>query len=273
MAGREVTAVAVSGNERLAGRGAIYAGTEPSALFRSEDGGGSWRELSTMRALPSAPTWSFPPRPHTSHVRWIALDPHRPGALYVCIEAGALVRSFDAGETWLDRVADGPWDTHTLVVHPLAPGRLYSAAGDGFGSPGRGYNESPDSGERWEHPDAGIERHYLWGVAVDPADPDTIVISAAASPMAAHNAQHSSSTVYRRAGRGPWQEVSEGLPPVAGTTRTVLAANPAEPGAFYAASNHGLFRSADAGVSWQRLEVDWPAPYVRQAVGALVVAA
>ena len=53
-----VTAVAVSPAD-----GALYAGTEPSTLFVSRDGGASWRELQGMRRLPSAPTWSFPPRP------------------------------------------------------------------------------------------------------------------------------------------------------------------------------------------------------------------
>src|SRR5215213_8204657 len=56
--------------------GAVYAGTEPSRLFRSDDGGGTWRELTALLELPSRPTWSFPPRPWTSHVRWIAPSPH-----------------------------------------------------------------------------------------------------------------------------------------------------------------------------------------------------
>src|SRR6266704_1019723 len=56
--------------------GAVYAGCEPSMLFRSEDGGQAWQELSALRSIPSAPTWSFPPRPWTSHVRWIAPNPH-----------------------------------------------------------------------------------------------------------------------------------------------------------------------------------------------------
>ncbi len=67
-----VTAVAVSATERSNGYGVVYAGTEPTALFRSEDGGDLWRET-TLLALPSSSTWSFPPRPYTSHVRWITL--------------------------------------------------------------------------------------------------------------------------------------------------------------------------------------------------------
>jgi photosystem II stability/assembly factor-like uncharacterized protein len=142
-----VTAVAVSAAERTDGRGVVYAGTEPSTLFRSEDGGGSWRELEAMRRLPSFPEWSFPPKPETSHVRWIPPDPAVPGRLFVCIEAGALIRSYDGGETWVDRVSEGPLDTHTLAVREDAPGRLYSAAGDGFFAEGGGYLESPDGGD------------------------------------------------------------------------------------------------------------------------------
>ena len=59
----EVMAVAVSPLERANGHGVVWAGTEPSALFRSEDGGATWVERPALRTLPSAPTWSFPPRP------------------------------------------------------------------------------------------------------------------------------------------------------------------------------------------------------------------
>jgi hypothetical protein len=33
----------------------------------------------------------------------------------------------------------------------------------------------------------------------------------------------------------------------------------AEPGVFYAANNHGVFRSANSGLSWEALPVPWPA--------------
>src|ERR1700737_1850648 len=89
--------VAVSPVERSNGQSVIYAGTEPSAIVRSEDSGAIWRELTTLRQLPSAPTWSFPPRPYTHHVRWITPDPLQSGRLYAAVEAGALLRSFDSG--------------------------------------------------------------------------------------------------------------------------------------------------------------------------------
>ncbi len=193
LAAAHVSAVAVSPHERAGEDGVVYAGTDPSALFRSEDGGATWEELTALRALPSASSWSFPPRPETSHVRWITLDPSEGTTLYVCIEAGALVRSRDGGRTWLDRMPGGPLDTHTLEVHPEVPGRLYSAAGDGVMG-GHGYNESWDGGDSWTHPEGGLEHHYLYGLAVDPGDPGTVVVSAAESPRAAHDPGRASAT-------------------------------------------------------------------------------
>ncbi len=87
--------VAVSAVEQGADGGVVWAGTEPSALFRSEDGGWHWQELPALRNIPSAPTWSFPPRPWTSHVRWITPDPHEAERIFVGIELGGVMRSLD----------------------------------------------------------------------------------------------------------------------------------------------------------------------------------
>ncbi|MBV9709353.1 MAG: glycosyl hydrolase [Ktedonobacteraceae bacterium] len=266
----QVMSVAISPLEHSNGRSAVYVGTEPSAIYRSDDGGASWRDLATLRQLPSASTWSFPPRPYTHHVRWMTPDPLQAGRIYAAIEAGALLRSFDGGETWEDRKPDGPFDTHTLVMHKLAPNRLYSAAGDGFMRPGNGFVESDNGGDSWYRPDEGLNHHYLWSVAVDPADPDTIVISAAHGPQQAHNPMGAESAVYRRSHNSPWQQVRAGLPEEKGLLTSVLTSNPAEAGVFYAGSNKGIFRSPDAGVSWQELPLRWPDNFRVGRVHALV---
>lgn len=246
----EVTAVVVDRPARRGAPGVVYAGTEPSALFRSDDGGDRWKEPAILRRLPSEPSWSFPPRPHTHHVRWILPDPSVPGLLYLSVEAGALLRSLDGGKNWRDRTPDGPRDAHTVRVHRLAPGRVYVAAGDG-------YFESLDGGNSWTSISRGLRHHYIWSVAVDPGNPNGVVISAARGPGEAHNPRIAEATVYRRSG-GAWEEVREGLPDPVGTTRSVLVAPEGRPGEIYLANNHGLYRSADGGRSWQRIEAPWP---------------
>jgi photosystem II stability/assembly factor-like uncharacterized protein len=263
-----VTAVAVSATERSAGddtEAIVYAGTEPTALYRSEDAGETWEERHALLALPSAPTWSFPPRPHTSHVRWIATDPLVPQRIFVAIEAGALVTSSDAGLTWTDRRPGGPYDTHTLVVHPRETGRLYSAAGDG-------YFESTTSGVEWERREDGLRHHYVHGLAVEPDDPETIVISASRSAMSAHSAEHAETWIYRRMGGQPWSLVKRGLPDARGTTISSLVADPHDPGVVYAANNRGVYRSADMGESWERLEIAWASEYETERVTGVALA-
>ncbi|MDA8351780.1 MAG: glycosyl hydrolase [Firmicutes bacterium] len=268
-----VTAVAVSPTEKGAGYGVVYAGTEPTALYRSEDGGESWTELEKVRLLPSAPTWSFPPRPHTSHIRWITPDPAESGKIYVSVEAGALIRSEDGGKTWKDRTFRSPLDTHTLLAHPQAPGRLYAAAGDGLFEAGREYAESWDGGQTWQNKGEGLKHHYLYGMAVDPGNPDVILVSAAKHATYAHHLTQVSpaSTLYRKEGDQPWQEVSEGLPSTEGMVIPILSTNETEPGTFYALTNHGLYRSADSGHTWERLNVDWKEEYRQQHQQDLVV--
>jgi hypothetical protein len=260
----KVMSVAVSATDRKSGSGMVYAGTEPSAIFRSEDRGHSWRELDALRKLPSAPTWSFPPRPWTSHIRWITADPLVPGRVFAAAEAGALLRSLDGGGSWEDRKPTGPFDTHTLIMHRLAPNRLYSAAGDGF-------VQSDDGGDTWYRPDAGLDYGYLWSVAASPADPDTLVISAAPGPREAHTHRFAESAIYRRSGDGPWRQVREGLPAARGLLASVVAANEAEGGTFYAANNQGLFRSSDSGLSCEELPITWPEGAPAGRAHALVV--
>jgi photosystem II stability/assembly factor-like uncharacterized protein len=252
-----VTSVAVSAVDQVNGAGVVYAGTEPSAIYRSDDQGKSWQGLPSLQALPSASTWSFPPRPWTSHVRWITPDPLVSGRIFAAIEAGALVRSLDGGRTWEDRTPDGPLDTHTLIMHRLVPNRLYSAAGDGFMRPGDGFVQSDDGGERWSRPDDGLTFHYLWSVAADPSDPETLVISASPGPREAHTFATAESAIYRRSAGGAWQPATNGLPDTSGVLASVIATHDAEPGTFYAANNKGVFRSVDRGITWEELVIPW----------------
>ncbi|WP_339102515.1 hypothetical protein [Haloterrigena salinisoli] len=254
-----ITALAVSPHDP----NVVYAGTEPSRVYRSLDGGDTWTRLEGLTDLPSADEWAFPPRPHTHHVRWLEVDPFDPDRLYVGIEAGAFVLSPDGGETWRERPEGSRRDNHTLATHADREGRIYTAAGDG-------YAVSDDGGDSWRRPQDGLEHTYCWGLAVDPADPDAVIVSSASGARTAHTAERADSHVYRRVGDESWERLEDrGLPTGEGVVRAVFETT-GEDGVVYALNNWGLFRSEDFGDSWAGIDTDWAVGLETQAPRGLV---
>jgi photosystem II stability/assembly factor-like uncharacterized protein len=241
LSGEHVSAVAVCPSRPAR----IWTGTEPSAVWRSDDAGRSWRRCEGLLELSSSPEWSFPPKPETHHVRWIACHPDDPDRAWFAIEAGALVSTSDGGQSWQDRVTGGPFDTHELAIHPAEPDHLLVAAGDG-------YFESRDGGRAWISPEAGLEVTYLRSVAIDPGDPQVVVVSASSRPRTAYVAGHADGRLYRREGSDAWKRVTMGRPEPPDTIAPLLAADPAT-GSLLAADEHGVHISRDGGRRWERL--------------------
>jgi photosystem II stability/assembly factor-like uncharacterized protein len=239
---RDIFSLAIS-----AADGVIYAGSEPSRIFVSHDRGENWRELEALRQIPSAPTWSFPPRPWTSHVRWIAPSPHDPHLLLVGIELGGLMLSEDGGASWSDHRPGAQRDVHALAWHPEVPSRAYEAGGGGAAW-------SHDGGRTWQPADTGRDRHYTWGLAIDPHDPDCWYVSANPGPRQAHSPEaDAQALIYRWRGAGPWQALEDGLPQLLDSFVYALAA---VPGWVFAGLGDGrLYASNDAGENWRQLAV------------------
>jgi len=229
---KDVFSVAVSRAD-----GALYAGSEPSRLFVSRDGGG-WRELEALQEIPSRPEWSFPPRPWTHHVRWIAPDPHRAERLLVGIELGGVMYSDDGGATFTDHRPGAKRDAHTIAWHPHAEDWAYEAAGDGAAF-------SPDGGLTWQSADAGRDLPYCWALAPDPKNPERWFASAASGPGAAHAGATAQGRLYRW--EGAWQRV-----PLPGDSMPYALA--ARNGDLIAGTADGrILRSSDDGASWSQV--------------------
>ena len=232
---RDVYSVAISGAD-----GALYAGTEPSRLFVSRDGR-SWTELEALQEVPSKDQWSFPPRPETHHVRWIAPDPLAPDRLLVGIELGGVMYSEDAGRSFTDHRPGAKRDAHRLAWHPSAEGRAYEAAGDGAAW-------SRDGGVSWEAVDTGRDLGYCWALALDPADPDRWYVSAASGPWTAHAGEDAAGGLYVWE-HGAWRRL--GLP-----GESMPYALAAIDGALLAGMADGrILHSGDRGETWEETGV------------------
>ena len=245
--------VAISSAHNENGKSVIYVGTEPSRLYRTENDGQTWEDFPELPALPSSDTWSFPPRPWTHHTRWITPHATDPSILYVGIELGGVMRSTDGGATWEDRKPGAYTDSHAIRVHHDATTRVYEAAGQGVAM-------SDDEGESWRPVDEGMDRHYSWGLAIDPADPDLWYVSASHGARYAHarngNAQ---GHIYRKRGAEPFELLNSDLDnPLSYMPYSLLTLRE-RPGVLLAGMQDGEIRmSDDEGDSWRRLDLKLP---------------
>ena len=76
---------------------ALYAGTEPASMFRSDDYGKSWIEQPGVKETKGRDKWSFPSPPHLAHVKTMTIDPRDPNVIYAGVEQGDLLKTTDGG--------------------------------------------------------------------------------------------------------------------------------------------------------------------------------
>jgi photosystem II stability/assembly factor-like uncharacterized protein len=116
----------------------ILAGTEPVNLYCSDDLGKTWREMPSITALPGAEDWTFPPPPHIPHLKSMTIDGGAANSFYACVEQGALLRTADAGVSWVE--LDSMWqscdevyhDAHRLLIAPWNSQLLLLTSGLGL---------------------------------------------------------------------------------------------------------------------------------------------
>ncbi|MEP7357558.1 MAG: hypothetical protein ABI847_09995 [Anaerolineales bacterium] len=251
LAGQIIKAIAASPTEP----GVVYAGTKPALVFVSRDGGSSWAELESFRRVRAF--WWFSPAepPFSAYVQAIALSPHDPRVIVVGIEAGAVLGSADGGQTWQGHRPGALRDCHSLAFHAQDGRWVYEAGGTGAG-----VAYSRDAGHTWRQPRAGLDRHYGWAVAADPAQPE--IWYASLSPTsagwppvpAAHVDGHANAFIFRSAGGAAWEKLGGGLPQPLGHMAYALLTDPAAPGHLYAGLSSGdVWHSTDHGDHWVQL--------------------
>jgi hypothetical protein len=118
--------------------GVWYAGTGPAGLFRSEDHGVSWAPVAGFNDHPNNPKWCAGiASPAGEILHSILIDPRDAKHLYVSVSIAGTFESTDGGKDWAPinkgvMVLFGPeqypefgQDTHSAVMHPKFPDRLY----------------------------------------------------------------------------------------------------------------------------------------------------
>ncbi|MGH8509237.1 MAG: glycosyl hydrolase [Gammaproteobacteria bacterium] len=159
-----------------------YCGTVPVGLFRSEDGGVTWRGVAGFNDCPDMPRWGIGSPPGGPFTHSVLVDPCDPKHLYLGLSTGGVFESRDRGKTWtaLNRgvLADflpDPYpefghDPHCVVMSPADPNRLYQQNHCGIYRLDR-------PGETWERIGVPMPKgigDIGFPIAAHPRDPDTL---------------------------------------------------------------------------------------------------
>ena len=214
----------------------LLVGTAGAHLFRPE--GTHLVRIERFEAAEGRQEW-YTPWGDPPDTRSISED--SAGTLYVNVHVGGVLRSTDGGRSWQPTL-DIHADVHQVLGHRIRPGLVLAAAAVGLGI-------SEDGGDTWRFETEGFHAEYLRAVAVAG---DYLLVSASTGPSSKRAA------IYRK-GLGQnerFEKCRRGLPEwFEHNIDTYCLASSGTVAAF-GTEDGLLFRSADAGASWEPIAKD-----------------
>ena len=218
----------------------IFAGTRPSAVFCSRDGGQRWEKLS-MELAEKTPGVGIP------RVTALTIDPEDHRTVWTGIEVDGVRRSLDGGDTWttIDGGLDNP-DIHDITISVDQPKTILVATNDEIYA-------SSDAGESWQRLEVLKKFPYTFVriMALKEDNPRVIFVGIGNTEWPTIG------SVQRSGDRGKtWETLP--LPGEPNSYITYIATHPSDPNLILAGTFFGeLFYSTDGGDSWQKIKQEF----------------
>lgn len=251
----------------------VYAGTQPSALWRSADGGRSYQLVEGLWNHPHRPQWGAGFGGQAIHT--ILPDPRNPERILVAMSTGGVYRTEDGGETWAPS-NDGikayflpdPWPEFGQCVHKVARD---GADPDVFYAQNHhGVYRSSDGGGSWQSIADTLPADFGFPIVAHPTRGGTVWNF----PLHSDGERQPEGLrcrVFRSRDAGDtWQPMERGLPgepyyPV--VLRDAMCVDDGDPAGVYFGSRSGdVFASADEGETWSTVVSHLPDVLVTRAV-------
>jgi len=243
-----------------------YAGVEDAAIFKTTDGGRTWRELSGLRGA-KGHLWQ--PGAGGMAVHTILLDPKNPRRIFIAISAAGAFRTDDGGETWkpINRGLKSPYElpdpdaevghcVHRIALHPTRPDVL-------FMQKHWDVMRTENAGEQWREVSGNLPSDFGFPIEVHAHEPETIFVVPIKSDSE-HYPPDGKLRVYRsRTGGGEWQALTKGLPQkncYVNVLRDAMSIDSLDPcGVYFGTTGGQVYASSNGGNSWNVIVHDLPA--------------
>lgn len=242
--GREVWQVRDNGDSLL------YAGTAPTALFKSADSGATWTEVDSLARLAEAGGWCVPLSPPVDgRARALVAAGDR---LRVGVEVGGIAASDDAGETWSVVLPGDNPDLHMMFADPGAPDVLYASTGygrlDGVADMvegNAGVFRSEDGGATWTYAWRGITPRYSRPMCIDHRAPFGLTVASAPTAFSHHGQENGAQAMLFRSENGgeSWRSLCDDAHSPSNANFHGLTVDPDVPG--------GVLVGTDTGEVWR----------------------
>jgi photosystem II stability/assembly factor-like uncharacterized protein len=258
--------------------GVWYAGSSPHGLFRSDDGGATWRGVDGFNEHRQRKQWcgnDNDQTPDGPKLHSILIDPRDADHLYIGMSSGGVFESGDGGASWRplnrgvradflpDPDSEYGHDPHCVRLHPQLPDRLYQQNHCGI------YRlDRPD--ERWQDLGATMPKSVGdigFPMVLHPRDPDTLwVFPMDGSKVWPRVSPGGKPAVYRSVNGGKsWQRQATGLPKTQAwltVKRQAMTADALTPvGVYFATTSGEVWASRDEGRSWKCVAAHLPHVY------------
>ena len=157
----------------------VLAGAEDAALFKTTDGGRSWKEISGLREHSSVAGWQ--PGAGGLCLHSILVDPEDADRIYVAISAAGCFRTLDGGTTWApinkglvsdfipEPEAEVGHCVHRIALHPDRPKTL-------FMQKHWDVMRSDDGGDSWHEVSGNLPSDFGFPIDVHAHEPETIYV-------------------------------------------------------------------------------------------------
>lgn len=235
----------------------VYAGVEPSAVFRSTDGGATYELVRGLWDHPHRARWT--PGFGGMAVHSILPHPTDERRVTVAMSTGGVYVTEDGGTSWRasnrgiqayrspDRYPEFGQCVHKIAQHPDRPERF-------FAQNHHGVYRSDDGAATWQSIAEGLPADFGFPMVVHPRRPDVIYTF----PLTADELRFTPGgrcAVYRSEDAGKsWDALTAGLPEHfwTGVLRDAMCVDPADPAGVYFGTRSGaVYASRDEGDSWR----------------------